>query len=366
MSLITNKHETEESLTVAMSLITNKHETEEPLSLKVYLNNKLIQLNPGQILRIQHAIDTPQQSEQIPYNMKSGFVYRFDVNFTFLQSLCGQKKAQKIKHIVNHKITMALLILTMALWLLISLMADSSATTVLIMSNIVWWIWIILWMLWLLLKHLLLNQTAFKLCIKSFDFWIKLLYGFMYFIALGMNVFVLVGPLLFVLSMLMLLMTISYISAFDASNTSKTMKLILSISAALVMTLIAVLWQLFEPFMLQGSGLEQWYTIKMKSSFGMNTISTLSLLTSSSKILTIFLWKQSHKIWKSKGIKAVALSRTPTIDWFDSVAQQAEADDQNAIANDVEKDQKQDIISVHEMTAHISKLSSAKKPPSTP
>eukprot|EP01083_Nonionella_stella_P143739 447331_1 len=226
MSLITNKHETEESLTVAMSLITNKHETEEPLSLKVYLNNKLLQLNPDQILRIQHAIDTPQQSEQIPYNMKSGFVYRFDVNFTFLQSLCGQKKAQKIKHIVNHNITIALFGLAMALFSLISFIDVVSWTV----KDIIVCIMSIFAILWFLLKHLLLNKTAFKLCIKSFDFWMKQFYCFMYMIAFGLNLGAPSISLPFALAMLTILMSISYISAFDASNTPKTKKLILSIS----------------------------------------------------------------------------------------------------------------------------------------
>eukprot|EP01083_Nonionella_stella_P087985 244960_1 len=333
-----------------MSLVTNEIETEESSSLKVYLNNKLIQLNSNQILRIQHIIDTSQQSEQLTqYNMKSGFVYRFDVNFTFAQSLCGEKRAQKIKQIVNHKVTMALLVLVVAL--LLSTLFMASWTVTLIAT----WTMPIFYLPWLLFKHLLLNKTAFKICLKSFDFWIKILYGLMYMIALGLNTLELGSPLLWFLGILMFLMIISYISAFDASNTPKTKKLILSISAALAMTFITVLFQFFDAFWLQQVfGLEQWYTIKMESAFGMNTISTLSLLTSSSRILAIFLWKQSLKTWNSKGIKAVALSKAPTIEWFDSLVQQAEADGQNTIVNDVEKDKNRDMISVHEMTAHIS------------
>eukprot|EP01083_Nonionella_stella_P120936 362947_1 len=106
-------------------------------------------------------------------------------------------------------------------------------------------------LLWLSFKHLLLNKTAFKLCLKSFDFWIKLFYGFMYMMAMLINAAELAGPLLFALAILMFLMMISYISAFDASNTPKTKKLILSIFAALTMTFNIVFFQFFDAFMLQ-------------------------------------------------------------------------------------------------------------------
>eukprot|EP01083_Nonionella_stella_P139829 427395_1 len=115
---------------------------------------------------------------------------------------------------------------------------------------------------------------------------------------------------IFMLALLAMMSSIiSYIAAFDASNTSKTKKLMLSIFPALVWTFVAVSFQFFDAFMLQLFPREQWYTIKMKSAFGMNTISTLSLWTSSTKIMAIFFWKQSYysyKTWKSKGIKAVA------------------------------------------------------------
>eukprot|EP01083_Nonionella_stella_P190940 707060_1 len=180
-----------------MSLVTNEIETEESSSLKVYLNNKLIQLNSNQILRIQHIIDTSQQSEQLTqYNMKSGFVYRFDVNFTFAQSLCGEKRAQKIKQIVNHKVTMALLVLVVAL--LLSTLFMASWTVTLIAT----WTMPIFYLPWLLFKHLLLNKTAFKLCIKSC------------LPRYGMNKDAVYAAIL------MMLLGIPYISAFDSLHYS--------------------------------------------------------------------------------------------------------------------------------------------------
>eukprot|EP01083_Nonionella_stella_P062602 162775_1 len=338
-----------------MSTRTNETESDEAFPLKVYLRNKLIELNPDQILRVQEVIDTPHQSQQINYNMKSGFVYRFDVSFTFLHSLCGETNAQKIKQILDHKHTLVLIGIAMILLLTFLFLFPHLA----IIVDIVTWITLVLWILWLLLKHLLLNKTAFKLCIKSFDFWIKIGYGFMWSLSLSISLskaaafkswFVL---FIFMLALLAMMSSIiSYIAAFDASNTSQKKKLIMSVFGSLAFSFLFIWYQFFQSE-------EDWYIMKWKSSLGMHTISTLSLVVSSLRIIAIFFWKQSHKTWKGKGIKAVSISKEPTLYWFDSVAQQKEADD-------AENDNKTDIVSVHEMTAHISKLSSATKPSSAP
>eukprot|EP01083_Nonionella_stella_P139830 427396_1 len=99
-----------------MSTVTHEMESDE--TLKVYVKNQLVQLNPHQMLRIQEIIDAPQPSQPIHYNMKSGFVYRFDVNSTWLHSLCGQQKAQTIKTIVEHKATLAVIITMVIIYLM--------------------------------------------------------------------------------------------------------------------------------------------------------------------------------------------------------------------------------------------------------
>eukprot|EP01083_Nonionella_stella_P137687 418913_1 len=209
-----------------MSTRTNETESDEAFPLKVYLRNKLIELNPDQILRVQEVIDTPHQSQQINYNMKSGFVYRFDVSFTFLHSLCGETNAQKIKQIIEHKFTLSLLVIATILLVTFTILFQHLPILIEIMSLITF----VLWILWLLLKHLLLNKTAFKLCIKSFDFWIKIGYGFMYTLTVSISASK-TGDFKswFVLLIFLVAMGISYISAFDASNTSQKKKLIMSV-----------------------------------------------------------------------------------------------------------------------------------------
>eukprot|EP01083_Nonionella_stella_P140353 430273_1 len=108
----------------------------------------------------------------------------------------------------------------------------------------------------------------------------------------------------------------------------------MSVFGSLAFSFLFIWYQFFQSE-------EDWYTMKWKSSLGMHTISTLSLVVS----------------FNIKRTKAVSISKEPTLYWFDSVAQQKEADD-------AENDNKTDIVSVHEMTAHISKLSSATKPSS--
>eukprot|EP01083_Nonionella_stella_P214185 771908_1 len=267
-----------------MSTRTNETESDEAFPLKVYLRNKLIELNPDQILRVQEVIDTPHQSQQINYNMKSGFVYRFDVSFTFLHSLCGETNAQKIKQILDHKHTLvALVLIGIAMILLLTFLFLFPHLAIIV--DIVTWITLVLWILWLLLKHLLLNKTAFKLCIKSFDFWIKIGYGFMYTLTVSISASK-TGDFKswFVLLIFLVAMGISYISAFDASNTSQKTKLIMSVLMSLLMSFAYVSFQFFESE-------EDYYTMKWKSSLGMHTISTLSLIGSSTRILAIFFWK---------------------------------------------------------------------------
>eukprot|EP01083_Nonionella_stella_P044617 120103_1 len=257
------------------------------------------------------------------------FIYRFDLNFTFLHSFCGPKKAQKIKEILDHPAIILLAISSCAL----SMWKDY---------------FVLFGIIWLFLKHLLLNKTAFKHCIWSFDYWIKIGYGFVYRIVFVMDAIVdnddrkwLVWRSAFLIFVLLIT---SYISALDAVHLPHKKQLMVSVSTSLCFTALALVYQ-FTDIETE----DDYYTISytLTPSLGVHTIATHSYIVSSTRILAIFFWKQSHKTWKSKGNKAVALSKTPTIIWFDSVAQQKEADAQTTAG---------DMISVNQMTIAISSL----------
>eukprot|EP01083_Nonionella_stella_P089856 250932_1 len=84
-----------------------------------------------------------------------------------------------------------------------------------------------------------------------------------------------------------------------------------SVFGALLFSLFAIKSQFL-------SNDEDDYKIMIKLSNGVNVISMQSLLASSCRIVAIFMWKQSHKTWKSKG-RAVEISMSPKIKWIDDI-----------------------------------------------
>eukprot|EP01084_Bolivina_argentea_P301488 520147_1 len=105
------------------------------------------------------------------------FEYTFDVNNTFLHSICGDIKAHKIKQCVENKVLLTFYILAVCIGIALSSLLGGDS----VISNIYQIICLcVLWIPWLLLKHSLFNKHAFKLCVKTFDYWIKVGYGIMW------------------------------------------------------------------------------------------------------------------------------------------------------------------------------------------
>eukprot|EP01083_Nonionella_stella_P152842 490368_1 len=300
-------------------------ESDQMFAIKVFLNNELMRLNSDQMLQIMEIIKvhTDNTSQKVTNNTdvtnEDGiqFEYVLDVNDTVLHSIFAESTAQQIKQIVNHKLTLIFIVITGIVVFPVEMIFGFGK----LIHNIYMYImYCLIAIPWLIFQHLVLNKFAFKLCIKTFDYWIKVGYALMWSGAnlcvwgpfspvYGHNGFTLTNILEFIV-VVFTVMSVSYVSSFDAVHSSKTSKLILSIFVALLFSYWSVASQFLWPD-------ESSLKITVQLSAEERVISMLSLISSSSRIIAIFMWKQSHKTWKSKG-RAITILEAPKLRWIDS------------------------------------------------
>eukprot|EP01083_Nonionella_stella_P147096 463594_1 len=252
--------------------------------------------------------DTDEQNED---RIQSEYV--LDVNDTCLHSMFDDTNAERIKQIVDHKLIMILLVILGFVVVTVGIFGDDADSI-----NILGLCTTCLWIQWLIFKHLLFNKVAFKLCLQTFDYWIKVCYGLILCIA---NVFHGTSPgnpftlttVKECFELIFAVLIISYISSFDAVHSTKTNKLIMSLFCTVTFFLFAVSSQ----FLLKD---EDDYKIIIQLTDGVNIISTQSLMARSCQIIALFYWKQSYNVWKSKG-RAVTISMGPKITWITATEQ---------------------------------------------
>eukprot|EP01084_Bolivina_argentea_P285955 490463_1 len=227
------------------------------------------------------------------------FEYIFDVNDTFLHSMFSQINADKIEKLINNKILFLLLIIAALIGEVLAYIQKVNEV-----SYTVYWLTLYLLVIipWLIVKHLSFNKHAFKLCIKTFDYWIKNGYGIMFCAAFAFRntAFNILNIIFSCVNMVAWVMIISLISSFDAVHTSKCKKFLISAGPAMLFSLNAILFQFFVS--------EEYYILP--------TISSRSIIASSSRVLAIFLWKQTINTWYRKG-NAVSISCVPNVIWTD-------------------------------------------------
>eukprot|EP01083_Nonionella_stella_P056144 148011_1 len=298
-------------------------ELDKTLTMKVYLNDQLVydQSNADQMQQIMEIINGASQKVQRHMDAKNEdacalkFEYVFDVNHTFLHSVFGETNGQTMKQIVDHKLVLILLIISGNIWFVLRFLFGLGSI-IYNVYNIT--VICLLWLPWIVFKHLLFNTVAFKLCLQTFDFWLKVVYGLMFSVALffrdtpdniiinGVTLINISGSIYLIANVSL----ISYVSSFDAVYSTKTNKLVISIFMAFVFSF----WYIYSQFLFTD---EDDFKVSIQLSNGVNMLSMQSLIVSASRILAIFFWKQSILTWKGKG-RAVTIARAPNITWIDT------------------------------------------------
>eukprot|EP01083_Nonionella_stella_P082916 229053_1 len=306
--------------------------------MELYSNGHRIPLTRYQIQQIQDLILNPTASQVISrkdttHEDMIQVEYKFDVANTFLHSA-------RIQHISQHYVLIICIFIFGVLWLILNNIFR---------HNVFFHVYgiayfALIYIPWLISQHFFFNKAAYKLCINSFDFWIKINYGFLLnaallFFAIFDCVYtrtdILYTDVLYltmrVLVTICIILNISYIATLDAVHCNKLKKLIICVGTALICTILSIKNQ----FLLAD---EQDYKIHLQLPYGVRTISIFSLIASSSRILAIFFWKQSYKTWSNKG-RAIAIVNSPKIIWIDSnetTLQKEQDEKSNPDANNVQ------------------------------
>eukprot|EP01083_Nonionella_stella_P064634 168686_1 len=293
--------------------------------LTLYLDDVLVQLNADQVQQIKELIQRTViyheiQNDDVENEDGKLSEYVFDVNDTFLHSIFGKIKAEKIKQIVDHKLTVILLVVLGCI--AFALEYISSDDRMLVIDKVYdISLYILILIPWLIFKHLMLNRTAFKLCIESFDYWIKVGYGLIWTCAGLLNAHANAvwngGFTLLIIKryfgLIVTTLGISYISSFDAEHSNRTKQLVISVFAALLLSF----WTINAQFLLKEED-DTKYIIHLSD--GIHVISIQSFLAGAARIVCIFFWRQSYLAWRTEG-RALSISTAPIITWVDGVLQ---------------------------------------------
>eukprot|EP01084_Bolivina_argentea_P056548 103469_1 len=295
-----------------------------PLQLKSIYNiiNSKSQISSNQMNKIQQKITNAEDYDTLYYEL--------DSNDTLLHSIMEHRNAQAIINIMHHTIIYIIIILSAIIW---SILATPFFTSLIYPFYIIA-MSIILWIPYSIMMLCMMNRKAAKMITTNFEFWLKSIYGFVYFIATFVDLYGLhfdeldeyngsiidyviesdiairlqmTADILFLAIVIPLLIMI--ISFWDAFYGIRYWKIGLSAFLALQFTLFSI-WLQFMSYTR-----DDIYHVQIHGlGFPM-----LSLRITSLKILAIFLWKHSflalirkkksisikihpHLIWKSGNV----------------------------------------------------------------
>ena len=234
---------------------------------------------------------------------------------TYLYTLFGADKASKIMSVIHSQIMGIFILILVISNAIIVTLNDSilKYITITILCGFIWTPYVILW-------SLSVNRKAFKLILKSFEFWLKVIYAFIYgslhvWYDIGYdsdhtdsNVFTFKLIAGIANSIIGLPLGVICISLLDASNMRKIWKVLLSITCASVLSVGCILDTLYE----FGNINHAIVTITNGVQF-----SLLSAVAHALRIVCIFFWKQAIlSLRLMKYDKSVLIRYAPNIRWF--------------------------------------------------
>eukprot|EP01083_Nonionella_stella_P164166 542568_1 len=303
--------------------------------LRQYLTEPNIVLSTKQLHHIEQTLTIPKEYQQqnkpkaftvvtdgthnnnsLPLESTHKHLYTFDVNNTFLRSLCGETTAKRVKQLTRSLYMQIAVILNLVIYLALDFIFPGviaasygiAATCCFFIPYGICWI-------------LSSNRKAFYLILKSFEFWYKTVYSLIfgvlsviYLWRLNANREALSSKLYFVSNALirifdMPILTVA-VASFDAVKASKKWKCVYAIGMALLYTWDSVLYQFLEPNDID-------YVIYIQSTG--HSVSFQSMLASASRGLAIFFWKQAiFAVLRTE--KALTIQDTPVIHWNETAS----------------------------------------------
>ena len=207
-----------------------------PTLIDAYKRQTLLK-STGDVSNIEDFASTPKDDE---------FVYEFYEEDTYLHSIFSANTASVISNVIHSSKLHALISITVALYSLIFLTTISGNQTMdyvhiyysIFMPTFVWMPYCLLWILGL-------NRVAFEFVNKSFDYWLKIVYGLMYIISFMLHKFYVDVDrninitLSFAAESLLgisIILFICIVGSIDAAHMENRWKMIVSILGAAVYT----------------------------------------------------------------------------------------------------------------------------------
>eukprot|EP01083_Nonionella_stella_P175535 611573_1 len=267
-----------------------------------YFIHKDLTLKPQQIELIHQIMITPERnrspkakSNSIINTTSSNNILEdtdhmelvFDETNTYLTSICGIQNATKLLLIIHHKLFRFFLVLSFIAWLGI----------INIFSNIVHPIYEItmscikgfVWAPYITIFALSVNKNAMKQTLKSFEFWLKLIYSMIYFIVLFIDQYYIKwdeweDPYMFMIGDLInqyfFVMSVVVMGAYDGFKNGRKWKIGLAGFFALFYGFVSIYYQFLIVY-------------DTESKHWQLSASMISIAVSCARVIAIFLFKQA-------------------------------------------------------------------------
>ena len=300
--------------------------------LTLILSSDDITLNDDQLMSLHEIIYAqnkikPEHTDIV--NIENGdnhpkWSYTFETNNTYLHSLFGQDKGQSIyKFIYSKKCWIPLLLLVLFGWLWKWLLPTNFPW--IIYKYIAQQMATLLFLIWLIFISMSFNKKCFKLITQSFDFWIKIFYVLQLAVAVMVYLYYIpdsdrdiadwertsIKPGSSAYNMRMLFLSLGYpvgilatvlVISIDAIPGKSMMKILVAIGLAIVTGYSSIVYIFYDRNV-------EIYLESLNYS-----ISISSILSGSSQVLSVFMWKQAIMSIFRKD-RCVLIKYSPYMEW---------------------------------------------------
>eukprot|EP01084_Bolivina_argentea_P114163 203304_1 len=281
--------------------------------MTTYFESNDISLSHNQLEQMHQILTTPEKYKQKNKDQDIYVSYKWDINNTVLHSIFTAENSAKIMNVLYNKTLWILYTIIVIIWsLLYSVLGPTNWRYSLynIFAGVCFSIPLFIFII------LSFNKTAWKLIVFSFDFGIKTGYSFV----LGISAIIydnhrynnIMTNVSSVTLAVIVMLYVICIASLDAIPQMPKLKIVISILLALAFSWMSIQFQFLLPA-------KDDYIIYINAT---NTLfSCHSFISSSTRILAIFLWKQAINAYRRKG-RCISITYTPYVQWNNGHTQQ--------------------------------------------